>query len=47
MVREVDQIWHISFANKIKNNEPITVYNEGKMSRDMTCDDICDGIIKV
>lgn len=38
---------YFHFANKIKNNEPITVYNEGKMSRDMTyVDDICDGIIK-
>ena len=38
---------YFHFENKIKNNEPITVYNEGKMSRDMTyVDDICDGIIK-
>ena len=38
---------YFQFANKIKNNEPIMVFNEGKMSRDMTyVDDICDGIIK-
>ncbi len=38
---------YFQFANKIKNNKPIIVFNEGKMSRDMTyVDDICDGIIK-
>ncbi|MBL33037.1 MAG: hypothetical protein CMD79_04080 [Gammaproteobacteria bacterium] len=36
---------YYSFTEKIKNDEQITIYNKGKMSRDMTfIDDIIDGI---
>ena len=34
------------FANKIQNNEPINVFNHGKMMRDFTyIDDIIDGVV--
>ena len=37
---------YFKFANMIASEEEITIYNEGKMSRDMTyIDDIVDGII--
>lgn len=36
---------YFSFVEKIKNHEPIHLYNEGKMQRDFTyIDDIVDGI---
>ncbi len=38
---------YFKFANKIKNGEPIDVYNNGDMKRDFTyIDDIVDGIEK-
>ena len=37
---------YYKFAEKIKRNEPITIYNSGNMKRDMThIEDISDGII--
>ncbi len=37
---------YFKFSDLIKNGRPITVFNKGKMSRDMTyIDDLCDGII--
>tara|TARA_B100000902_G_scaffold263861_1_gene249988 strand:- start:989 stop:1942 length:954 start_codon:yes stop_codon:yes gene_type:complete len=37
---------YYKFAEKIKKNETLTIYNSGKMKRDMThIDDISDGII--
>ena len=37
---------YFSFTNKIDNNEKLTIYNQGKMSRDMTyIDDITSGIL--
>ena len=37
---------YFKFSDLIKEGRPITVFNKGKMSRDMTyIDDLCDGII--
>ncbi len=37
---------YYKFTEKIKNNRPLTIYNEGNMKRDMThIEDISDGII--
>jgi len=39
---------YFKFVNKILNNEPLDVYNYGKMSRDFTyIDDIVEGIVRV
>ncbi len=39
---------YFKFSNKIMNNEPIQIYNEGKMERDFTyIDDIVEGICKI
>ena len=38
---------YFSFAKDILNGKKITVFNQGKMSRDMTyIDDICDGLLE-
>ena len=37
---------YFKFSDLIKSGKPITVFNKGKMSRDMTyIDDLCDGIM--
>ena len=37
---------YFKFSELIRNSKEIIVYNQGKMSRDMTfVDDVCDGIL--
>ena len=39
---------YFGFTEKINNNQKITIYNQGKMSRDMTyIDDIVQGIVNI
>ena len=48
MVLGADQIWHYFFYKKIFNDEPIKVFNNGKMMRDFTyIDDICESLLKL